>query len=970
MNNSLTSLCDALKQIFTQLKPQTNALSFLILTGRSNQGKSTLMRQSNFDEYPIDADGAHIYFNQQGVIVELGETWINQSAHKLDHTLKQLNRVHRLLKITGIMLCVDINELLIAKHSELKDLLKANAKLLERFGLSLNYSVDVAIIVTKMDLLAGFCDFFQSEHPTELAKPMGFSIYNANQPSKTSDIFKTRFEQLVEQLGQQVTDKIHSIRSNVKRTLIREFPLQVASLRNLMLPLISSISARLFRLQALYFTSGEQGGVILDRLNRKIQHEFALVVQEQFQQSTNYRPYFIEGALFAFQIETQRKTMRINPKQKRLTMGVSAVSSLALAWMGYHYFSMTHVLNRVQHELKIAQNLKDHNQAAESLYYLSQAGSNLDALSAETRHLSMVKTLRSNLKNNTQDELMRNFVPTLLSDIEQTLRESSQAQIERYQALKVYLMLGNSKHYQADVILHWFTQHWQANPKEITKKLSLLKQVLQDKTHQIMINQQIVMDARNYLNALPAGYLYYSLAKMQFDTGMLPISFKGFHLSNTQIPTYFTQEGFQKVIAKLPAISQQLMKDNWVLERQDLQELGALLQTGYCEDYVNWWQHFLHNSQPLRAQNYAQVNQLAHSLRKDNSMPQLIQIVQTHTHPRTGPHAQIFNREIASKFSDLNLLSQANLQQLSHILKELEKFSKTLSLVSDEGKTAYTLAKARFQGDKLSNPISELYAQAQQYPEPLSQWTEQIAEDMWFHLIGDTREYLNKQWKDLVYTDYLSHIANHYPLDAAQNQDLPLADFNRFFAPNGLLARFSTDYIKPFLDTSQPQWQRKELNHAVVPIADELVNELMRANVITHMFFPHQQERSYIEFSLQKINLDPMVAEFKLSIGETALTDNQTSDSYTKFHWPQHDAQLLLRSIEGKHFKLSETGNWAIFKLLQKVNVLVDEQDSTNLQILFEINGNSGRYLLKAQNQVNPFIPGILSGFSLQDHIA
>lgn len=970
MNNSLTSLCDALKQIFTQLKPQTNDLSFLILTGRSNQGKSTLMRQSNFDEYPIDADGAHIYFNQQGVIVELGETWINQSAHKLEHTLKQLNRTHRLMKITGIMLCVDINELLIAKHSELKDLLKANAKLLERFGLSLNYTVEVAIMVTKMDLLAGFCDFFQSEHPTDLAKPMGFSIYNANQPNKTSDIFKTRFEQLVEQLGQQVTDKIHSIRSNVKRTLIREFPLQVASLRNLMLPLISSISARLFRLQALYFTSGEQGGVILDRLNKKIHHEFALVVQEQFQQSTNYRSYFIEGALFAFQIETQRKIKRTNPKQKRLTIGVSAMSSLALAWMGYHYFSTTHVLNRVQHDLKIAQNLKDRNHAAESIYYLSQAGSNLDALSLDSRHLSMVKTLRSNLKTNTQDELMRSFVPTLLSEIEHVLRDSRQDQIERYQALKVYLMLGNPTHFQSDVILRWFTQYWQADPKEITRKISLLKQVLQDKTHQIVVNQQIVTDVRNYLNALPAGYLYYSLAKKQFDSGMVPITLKGFHLSHTHIPNYFTQEGFQKVLAKLPTISQQLTADNWILEHQDLQALPDLLQSSYCEDYVNWWQHFLHHSQPLHAQDYAQVHQLAHSLRKENSIPQLIQMVQTHTHPRTGPHDHIFNRDIASKFSDLNLLSEANLQQLSPILKELEKFSKTLSLVSDQGKTAFTLAKARFQSDKLSNPISELYAQAQQYPEPLSQWTEQIAEDMWFHLIGDTRDYLNKQWKELVYTDYVSHIAHHYPLDANQQQDLPLADFNRFFAPSGLLARFSNDYIKPFLDTTQPQWQRKELNHAVVPIANELVNELMRANVITHMFFPHQQERSYIEFSLQKINLDPMVAEFKLMLGKTTLTDNQTSDSFTKFHWPQHDAQLLLSSIEGKHYKLAETGNWAIFKLLQKVNVLVDEQDSTNLQILFEINGNSGRYLLKAQNQVNPFIPGILSGFDLQEQIA
>ena len=969
MNHSLTCLCEALKQIFNQLKPQSDDLSFLILTGRSNQGKSTLMRQSNFDEYPIDADGAHIYFNQHGIIVELGETWINQSTHKLEHTLKQLNRVHRSLKISGIMLCVDINELLITKHSELKDLLKSNAKLLERFGLSLNYKIDVAIIITKMDLLPGFCDFFQSEHPSELSKPMGFSIYNASQPNKISDIFKTQFEQLIEHLGQQVTDKIHSIRSNVKRTLIREFPLQVASLRNLILPLISSISARLFRLQALYLTSGEQGGVIMDRLNRKIQHEFALVVQDQFQQSTNYRPYFIAGALFAFQIETQFKITRMIPKQKYLTMGISALSSLALVWMGYHYFYNAHVLNQVQHELQIAQKLKNNHHATESIYYLSRAGSSLNGLSSNSHHLEMVDSLRNNLKLNTKDELMHSFVPLIVSELEQTLLQSRQSQIERYQALKIYLMLGDRSHYEPQFVNQWFIQHWQADPKAINKKLSLLKKVFNDKTNSIQINQQIVSDTRNYLNALPAGYLFYALASLQFDQNMESIRIKGFHLSNLQIPNYLSQNGFQTVMTQLPTISQQLTKDNWVLERQDLQDLTEILEKAYCDDYVNWWQHFLHNSQPLQAQNYGQIYELSHSLIKANSLSQIIEFVQQNTHPRTGNYALIFNRDIASKFSELNLLSKTNLSQLSEVLKQLEQFSKTLSLVSDQGKTAFTLTKARYQGDKLNNPISELYAQAHQYPEPLSKWTEQIADNLWFRLISDTREYLNHQWKSLIYHDYLTHIAHRYPLDPNPNHDMSLADFNQFFSPHGLLATFSDDYIKPFLDTSEPKWQRKELNHAVVPIAEDLVNELIRANVITHMFFPNQREQSYIEFSLQKINLDPMVAEFQLNIGNTELTDNQNTDSYTQFHWPQQDAQLILSSIEGKHFRLTEKGNWAIFKLLQKVNVLVDDQDSANLQILFEINGNSGRYLLKAQNQVNPFIPGILSGFNLQDHI-
>jgi intracellular multiplication protein IcmF len=89
-----------------------------------------------------------------------------------------------------------------------------------------------------------------------------------------------------------------------------------------------------------------------------------------------------------------------------------------------------------------------------------------------------------------------------------------------------------------------------------------------------------------------------------------------------------------------------------------------------------------------------------------------------------------------------------------------------------------------------------------------------------------------------------------------------------------------------------------------------------------------------------------------------------------RFSWPQENAKLTLDSIEGNHYELAEEGTWALFKLLEKVNVLIDDQDSSNLQILFEVNSNSGRYLMKTNNQINPFTPGILNGFTLTDHIA
>lgn len=974
MDKSLRSLCDALKKIFLQLKHQNNALSFILLTGRDNQGKSTLLRQSNFEHIVIDCDRqASVYYNKHGVIVELNESWLNQNKNLLQYTLKQLNSCHRSYKISGIILCIDIQDLLNVEPLEFVEKSKAHTLLLKRFGQSLNYRVDTAIIFSKLDALAGFCEFFQDDHATDLVKPLGFSLDWSTRDGKYLNNFTAQFDQFIEALGQQVIRKIHPARSSLKRTLIREFPLQLASLNPAIRALIQTISPKLFRVQALYFTSGEQGGMSLDCLNKKIKHEYALTLQDRFPQSTNHRAYFIQGALIAFQTQTKRQAARISAPNKWLTGLIAGLFCISVSWIGAQYLKSSQSLDKVSKEL-IAYDVFAANKKVDptALYHLSKASSTIEKLSSNTVYHPMIQQLKTTLQIHTKQNLHGNFLPSLLSEIEETMLDTRQSQSARYAALKIYLMLGDPTLFSEAEVLGWFRTHWQtALPKAtLDKKLVLLKETLRQPLQPIPVNRQIISDVRNYMNALPPSYLYYNLAKDSLSNEKLPIMIEGFELAENNIPVYFTKSHFNQVIDKLPLIAAQLQTDNWVLARQDLAELPALLKQAYCYEYVVWWQNFMRKSTPQHAQDYKQARQITQALRQSDAFIKLVSLIQKHTSPELNGNATLFNEEIASKFTELSLMSRSAVRDVTRNLTELEKFLSTLSVVNDQGRTAFNMVKARFEGDTLSNPLSALYADVRQLPDPVSTWTKQIADDSWYLFINEARNYINQQWQQLVIRDYQYTIAKRFPFDANQTQEVNIADFDHFFATHGTLNSFIEQYLKPFLDTSQAQWQLKEINNYVLPISADMINELIRANVISNMFFPDHAETSKITFSLQKLSLDPIIASLQLTLGNKKLYDSQDSEALVQFIWPVTNAQLSIHSIEGHHYELEEFGPWAFFKMLQKVNVLADEQDSSNLQILFEVNGNSGRYVLRTDNKVNPFIPGILNGFTLSESIA
>ncbi len=373
----------------------------------------------------------------------------------------------------------------------------------------------------------------------------------------------------------------------------------------------------------------------------------------------------------------------------------------------------------------------------------------------------------------------------------------------------------------------------------------------------------------------------------------------------------------------------------------------------------------METSFPTHYQNYRQGSQEVKTLSENNAIEQFLNLIQQETGPDLNQQQGRFNQDIASQFTDINLISKNIQNELAIEIQELERFLTTLAVVNDGGRTAFNITRTRFLGTNASDPLSILYARAQRLPAPLSKWTRQLADEATTLLINEARNYINLKWQRGIYVRYQNQIQARYPFDEAQHTEVSLNDFNAFFNPQGQLNQFTEEFIKPFIDINSAEWTPKTIDGFVMPISKDTIDELMRANVITTMFFPGQTSRAEVEFSLQKLNLDPILSHLELKIGREELIDTPRSESISDFSWPQTHAKLLMTSIEGNRYQLQEQGPWGIFRLLQKMNVIVDENDSSSLEVVFDIKGYTGHYLLRAQNQINPFIPGILSGFSL-----
>ena len=185
---------------------------------------------------------------------------------------------------------------------------------------------------------------------------------------------------------------------------------------------------------------------------------------------------------------------------------------------------------------------------------------------------------------------------------------------------------------------------------------------------------------------------------------------------------------------------------------------------------------------------------------------------------------------------------------------------------------ALKMAMERMSGAGAGDAIKRAKLEFGRLPEPLRSWFQSLTSFGWKLTLNTAKSELNSIWKTEVLTSYRAGLEKRYPLFKNSPYDATMADFCRFFAPNGIFDQFFQNHLKPFVDTNRPQWRQVSMDNYGMGLSGAVLKQFQYAAKIRETFFAAGGQTPTVEFELKPLSLDENSAAFRLNIeGQTTV---------------------------------------------------------------------------------------------------
>ncbi|NHZ82284.1 type VI secretion system membrane subunit TssM [Massilia sp. CCM 8695] len=434
------------------------------------------------------------WFTNEAVLIDTAGRYTMQESHR-EHDQGEWQGFVDLLKkfrprqpLNGAILTISIADLLGSSEQERALHALTLRKRLHELRDQLGIQFPVYVLITKVDLLAGFTEYFAQLSKEQRSQVWGLTFKLDAVRDSSFDVpgaFSAQYKQLLERLYASLPEQLLAEHDPRQRELAYLLPQEFAGLEGI----LSEFLAHVFvsskfesnaLLRGVYFTSGTQEGTVFDRVLGGIKNFLQINTGQRSPQIGEPGRSFFLRSLLQDIIFKEAGLAGINERwQKKQTWlraaGYAATAVLAiaisLAWLNSYRANQAYV-NDVAARLPAlekrlgAVKLSDREQITTVMPMLDALHAVPVSTVLDVEHPALgyqlglyqggkLQAASTRAYERALDDM---FLPQLARRLEDSLRQAPSGDVElSYNALKVYLMLFDQAHYDADFLQAWLS---------------------------------------------------------------------------------------------------------------------------------------------------------------------------------------------------------------------------------------------------------------------------------------------------------------------------------------------------------------------------------------------------------------------------------------------------------------------------------------------------------------------------------
>ena len=861
-------------------------LPWYLMMGATGAGKTTLLAnaeinyilakqfKSENNDLP-SSDACNWWVTRDLVLVDVPGLYLNFKYRALWQSLLQMFKksVYRKNKLQGIIVMLNLPELMLPSKNQEKIEIFLNLKrrlkdIIKLFG----DAMPIHLVITKCDFLPGFTDFFSESSRDDIAQAWGVTLLPSHPKENLISVFSQRFNALIKRLNNQLIRHLHQERDATARSCIKDFPLHIEQLKELIIEFLKTMETSTFLLRSVYLTSGTQ----YDPLS---QETTALSSMQSLDilsiPKVSAHAYFVRQLILHHWAALPAQSEAIKNKyfwQQKIAYS-TAIGALVMASVllgrDFQYsvqqaYSVQNDLSKYQFDLQ-----KSHHKNEHLIQALPLLNSLRKAANVTTDKLSFKLSLSfySNKAKKTANEVYRQALQTIVlpdikNNFESYLKTASAKNPEQvYSVLEAYLMLADARYFQADFIVG-IVQKLMTNEANkisiaaLTELKDHLRSALIAERLSIPLDFVLVTEVRKQLLNLPSSALGFVILKNKGSNNKDSVIDLGAGLSNppiftskavaTSIPAMFTASAFNQVTHEINAAASEALQGNWVLggnsvvsDQASIDVLAAELHTQYIANYIDIWESLLANIQMDVPHDMMQLNNRIAVLTSNNSpLLRLLDTIRANTSLAPITLASPKLQSLSVLLANANDTHKSSaLYGIFVSLQELHAYLEAMVNRPERDEAIFQTTVQRMK-DSSNDPITHIYLIAEQSPEPMKTWLNMIAMKSWYFMLQETSQYIENAWQRNVVGIFHSDIVGFYPFNSAATQSVNVQKFRDFFKPQGVLTSFYSNYLQPFVDNTQEKLQWRSVNNQKPLFSSTILEQLERAAHLQQLFFP------------------------------------------------------------------------------------------------------------------------------------